>query len=155
MSGRTCTHKYSKRPSRAWPVNGQYAFRTQRKPPGETFRMQCCRWADLVKFCQAHSSFLRRRITEPGVPNGSPDESEHAECIEGCTPPVADLNRHNQQGRDSTADLTCHQQDSGHARALCGREPTRDNDRRVGKCPCFSATEAKSRYQQKIVVPHH
>ena len=70
-------------------------------------------------------------------------------------PSVADLNRHNQQGRDSPANLTCHQQDSGHTGALRRWEPTRDNDRRVRKCPRFSGTEAKSRYQQKIVVPHH
>src|SRR5881409_1961396 len=46
------------------PEHRQDAFRTRRKPPGETFRVRCCRRADLVKFRKADSSFFQKENHE-------------------------------------------------------------------------------------------
>ena len=103
----------------------------------------------------AHTWLFRRRVAEPPVPDGRPEDSQHAEQIERRTPAISNLDRDHQQRRYRAANLARHQQHAGHARALRGRKPAGDDDCGVWKRTGLAGAEAQSGNQELGVVRHH
>src|ERR1039457_2792108 len=105
-----------------------------------------------VQLRLSDASFFRWRIAKPAIPDGSPDDTEDAEYVEGCAPAVAHLDGHDQQWRDGSPDLGGRQDDAKGAATLGYGKPTGHDGRCIGKGAGFSHPEEETGDEERVVA---
>jgi hypothetical protein len=109
---------------------------------------------DLAQFGLGDSRFLMWRIAKPRIPRQAPRHSQQAEHEERRPPTIANLNRHDEEGRQRRADLTGHPDGAPGPRAFGSRDPASDDRGGIRIGACLAGSETESHQQQDVIVRH-